>query len=101
MVTPVNLATRAVGTPITMRTGADAIAITPDGRTAYVTNPQDYSGTVTPIDLATGVPGRPIDLVQDQIPTALAISPDGATVYVTTAGFSGSTVPTLNPATIQ
>jgi YVTN family beta-propeller protein len=71
-----------------------AIAITPDGRTAYVTTPQDYSGTVTPIDLATGVPGPPIDLIQGQVPAGIAISSDGAAIYVTTIVPSDSTVPT-------
>jgi DNA-binding beta-propeller fold protein YncE len=94
-VTPVNLATRAVGTPIKAGEWPRAIAITPDGRTAYITT--DYgndSGTVTPINLATGLPGRPIDPVKDDAPMGIAISPDGAAIYVTSYLPSDSTVPT-------
>lgn len=49
---------------------------------------------MTPIDLATGVTGPPIDLIQGQVPTGIAISPDGAAVYVTAIVPSDSTVPT-------
>ena len=72
-----------------------AIAITPDGNTAYVTTISgDSSGTVTPIDLVTGIPGRPIDPVKGDTPTAIAISSDGAAIYVTSFLPSDSTVPT-------
>ena len=56
-----------------------AIAITPDGTTAYV--PDSFDGTVTPIRLATGIPGTPIKVAQG--PLAIAITPDGKTAYVT------------------
>lgn len=69
-----------------------AIAITPDGGTAYVA---DYSsGTLTPIDLATGKPGRPI--AAGDGPAGIAITPDGKTAYVTDAGVS-SLADTLTP----
>ena len=56
--TPFRTATDTAGTPITVGSGPVAIAITPDGKTAYVTN---YgSGTVTPITTATGTAGTPI-----------------------------------------
>ncbi len=94
-VTPVDLATRAVGTPIKVGGMPLAIAITPDGNTAYVTTISgDSSGTVTPIDLVTGIPGRPIDPVKGDTPTAIAISSDGAAIYVTSFLPSDSTVPT-------
>ena len=82
-VIPVNLATGHPGTPI--ETGADpvAIAISPDGRTAYVVDDGD-SGTTTPVDLATGQPGTPIETGTD--PQAIAITPDGTTAYVTDDG---------------
>ncbi len=48
-----------------------AIAITPDGKTAYVAN--FNSGTVTPITVATGRVGSPIKVGKD--PTALALVP--------------------------
>ena len=60
-------------------------AITPDGKTVYVT--QDYSGpsgTVTPISTAAGVPGRPIRLGGE--PVGIGIAPDGKTAYVACLG---------------
>jgi YVTN family beta-propeller protein len=44
-VTPIATATNTAGTPITTGSNPVAIAITPDGKTAYVVN--DGSGTVT------------------------------------------------------
>jgi YVTN family beta-propeller protein len=54
------------------------IAISQDGQTAYVTN--SGSGTVTPVNLATGTPGSPIPVGLK--PRGIAITPDGKTVYV-------------------
>ena len=66
----------------------DGIAITPNGATAYVTDP--YDKTVTPIDTATDTPGTPITLTgsPSDSPLAIAITPNGATAYVT----SGNTL---------
>jgi hyaluronoglucosaminidase len=51
-----------------------AIAITPDGKTVYVTNFNEGSGgTVTPISTATGKAGRPIKVGPG--PSAIAIAP--------------------------
>ena len=36
--TPIATATNTAGPPITVGSGPDAIAITPDGKTAYVAN---------------------------------------------------------------
>jgi len=58
------------------------------------------NSTVTPIDLATGVPGRPVEPVRGNTVTALALSPDGAAVYATSFLSSGSTVPTDTPGTM-
>ena len=77
-VTPVDLTTRRAGPPIPVGTRPQAIAVTPDGRTAYVAN--SGSGTVTPIDTATGRAGTPIRAGTG--PPAIAISPDGRTAYV-------------------
>ena len=57
-VTPVGLTTRRAGKPIQVGANPQAIAITPDGRTAYVAN--SGSDTVTPIDTATRRAGAPI-----------------------------------------
>ena len=78
VVTPVNIATGTAGTPITVGPMPTAIAITPDGKTAYVAN--EGSNTVTPITFATGTAGTPIPVGNS--PVAIAITPDGQTAYV-------------------
>ncbi|HSZ48486.1 MAG TPA: hypothetical protein VK823_24310, partial [Streptosporangiaceae bacterium] len=60
-----------------------AIAITPDGTTAYVVNMN--SNTVTPVRLATGGIGTAIPvngLAVSDGARDIAIAPDGATAYV-------------------
>jgi DNA-binding beta-propeller fold protein YncE len=82
-VIPVNTATHAVGTPITVGSGPSAIAITPDGSTAYVADEGTTNtapGFVTPIDLSTNTPGAPIPVGSG--PDAIAITPNGSTAYV-------------------
>ena len=76
--------TITAGTPIIVGSGPAAIAITPDGKTAYVVN--GTAGTVTPIDTATNKPGPAI--VVGREPAAIAITPNGKTAYVvnTTSG---------------
>lgn len=66
-VTPIDLATKQAGRPITVGNGPIAVAITPGG-TAYVANLDSQS--VTPIDMATrtasaaiAVPGGPVALL--------------------------------------
>jgi YVTN family beta-propeller protein len=78
-ITPINTNTNAPGTPITIAGGPAAIAITPDGKTAYVAN-YGLTNSVTPIDTATNTVGTPIS-VGDK-PDAIAITPDGKTAYV-------------------
>ena len=70
-VTPITTATNTADTPITTGSEPDAIAITPDGTTAYVAN--DGSGTVTPVTTVTNTAGTPIT-VGDH-PEAIAITP--------------------------
>ena len=53
------------------------IAITPDGKTAYVLS---FSDTVTPINLATNTAGPPIHVGGPL--TAIAFTPDSKTAYV-------------------
>ena len=70
--TPITTATNTAGKPI--RIGGDpmiAIAITRDGKTAYVVS--STAGTVTPIATATNTPGKPIKVGKD--PFALVIAP--------------------------
>jgi hyaluronoglucosaminidase len=52
------------------------IAITPDGKTGYVTN--NSVDTVTPVNLATGRPGKPI-IAGAQV--AMVIARNGKTAY--------------------
>ena len=92
MVTPIDTASGTAGKPIRVGTSdaggceADAIAITPDGKTAYVTN--YTAGTVTAI--AAGTAGPPIPV--GKAPSYIAITPDGKTAYVSNAG-SGTVTP--------
>ena len=75
-VTPIRGA--IAGTPITTGSNARAIAITPNGKTAYIADGD--AGTVTPIDTATNTAGHPIRT--GTLPTAIAITPNGKTAYV-------------------
>jgi YVTN family beta-propeller protein len=73
------------GAPITVGTHPDAIAVTPNGRAAYVVN--FGSDDVTPIDTATDAAepaGSWIPVGSE--PDAIAISPDGDTAYVANSG---------------
>ena len=83
-VTPLNLVTRQAGAPIKVGIGPDAIAISPDGATAYVACAG--SDTVVPIDTATGKAGKPISV--GVRPSYLAITPGGSTAYVADNGSS-------------
>jgi YVTN family beta-propeller protein len=103
-VTPINLSTNRAGKSIKISGKPPgngfiglpfAIAITPDGKTAYVTN--GASGTVTPIDVATNMPGKPIKISGKPGSDAIAISPDGTTAYV--ANQPSSTVTPIYLAT--
>ena len=62
-----------------------AIAITPDGKTAYVTNSDSHD--VTPIDTATNTALTPISVPER--PYGIAITPDGTSAYV--VGVTGVT----------
>jgi DNA-binding beta-propeller fold protein YncE len=103
-VTPIDLATNAAGKPIKV-SGKPlatpfygqpmAIAISPDGKTAYVAN--GATSTVTPIDLATDTPGKPISLSGKPGADAIAITLDGTAAYV--ANQPSSTVTPIDLAT--
>jgi YVTN family beta-propeller protein len=83
-VTPVSTATGSLGIPIPVP--GDGIVITPDGRTAYVSDPPEHK--VTPITLATREIGSAIPAGVGSgccfTPGfGIAMTPDGSTVYVT------------------
>ncbi len=101
-ITPVDLTASppAVGIPVAItgatssqacgasprdRNGVNAIALTPDGTHAYVTDAA--TDTVYPVDLEPPVKARPaIALAAGAQPDGIAITPDGTTAYVTNAG---------------
>jgi YVTN family beta-propeller protein len=75
-VTPIHTATGTAGMTIKAGNGPSAIAITPDGQTAYVANDgtgQSPGRTVTPIDTATGTALKAIQV--GLRPVAIAITP--------------------------
>jgi DNA-binding beta-propeller fold protein YncE len=91
-VIPITLASGAVGAPIPVGADPVAIAVAPNGATAYVVNAGD--STVTPISLAGGTAGAPLAVGVN--PMAIAITPSGATAYV----LGGKGAGTLTPITL-
>jgi DNA-binding beta-propeller fold protein YncE len=69
-VTPIRTATNTAGKAIGVGNLPWAIAITPNGKTAYVVN---SGGTVTPIRTATSTAGNAINV--GLAPVAIAITP--------------------------
>jgi DNA-binding beta-propeller fold protein YncE len=76
--TPVATATNTRGKPVKIGAIPAAIAITPDGKTAYVADL--HPATVTSVATVTGTPGKPIEI--GGFPWAIAITPDGRTAYI-------------------
>ena len=89
----VSVATNTAGAAIKVGDGPGAIAITRNGKTAYVANLS--SGTVTPISTATNEAGPAIKVGDE--PWAIAITPNGKTAYV--ANLSSGTVTPISTAT--
>ncbi len=83
---PIELTTGALGgaLPFPGEGEPNAVAITPDGTTAYVVD--QFGEGILPIDVATNTPGAEIPTGLE--PTAIAIAPDGSSAYVADrAGF--------------
>ncbi len=93
-VSVINTANNTVTATITVGGAPIDVVVTPDGKTAYVTN----QGTVTPIDTATNTAGTPISFGPGTNPFGLAVSPDGKTLYVELAN-GGSSVATIDTTT--
>lgn len=74
---PVDTETGTAGTPVPLSGQPFDVAITPDGKTAYVAA---APSAVIPVDTATGAAGTPISVAN--APRRIAISPDGATAWV-------------------
>ncbi len=100
--TAVNTFTNTPGPTIDVGSYPTAIAITPNGATAYVVNSGAgvQTGSVTPINLSTNTAGPAI---QGHLPpneAAIAISPNGATAYVVGSnGIGGGLISTIDTAT--
>jgi DNA-binding beta-propeller fold protein YncE len=79
--TPVDVASETVGTPIQLGVGKNlaGVAITPDGGTAFVASQSD--DVVIPVDLASRTVGVPMAVPHR--PDLLAVTRDGATLYAT------------------
>ncbi len=91
-VTPIDTATATSGAPIAAGSQSGSIAITPNGKTAYVVNQND---AVTPINTLTNTAGVPIPVGSS--PEGIAIAPNGKTAYVTNT-FSNTVTPINIPA---
>jgi DNA-binding beta-propeller fold protein YncE len=85
------------GKPIPIGGTLASIAISPDGKTAYVMN---FTGSITAISTATRtVKGKPIRVAGD--PRAITIAPDGGTAYLLGFGASNVTVISLATGTVK
>jgi DNA-binding beta-propeller fold protein YncE len=96
---PIDLTTRTVGGHTTFSgiEGAPSdVAITPDGKTAYVVSPS-FPSYVKPIDVATNVAGANIPIAA--IANSIAIAPDGRFAYVTSAFGSANAVSKIDLST--
>ncbi len=96
--TPIDTATNTPGPPIPIGRGPGLIAITPDGKTAYVANTWENTGrltsgqsTVTPIATPTNTAGTPIEVGEGA--QAIVITPDGKMAYVVVWGEPGTVTP--------
>ncbi len=97
-ITPINLSTNppTALSPISVGSGPDAIAVSPDDTRAYVVN--NPVGTVTPIDLTTNPPTALTAFNVGTTPVAIAISPDNTRAYVVNQNPNGSSFPgTVTP----
>jgi YVTN family beta-propeller protein len=92
---PIDVATATVGTPITVGSGAGALAISPDGTKAYVVT---SGSSVVPVDLVTRTAGTSISTDLTTGPFQLEMSPTGSTVYF--GGFGVPPYETLIPISV-
>ena len=80
VLTPITTRTGTAGEPIRLGPGLvnAPIAVSPDGRTAYV----NTDGTILPVSLGTDTVGTALRLPDSQpFPYLLTISPDSSTIY--------------------
>ena len=77
--------------------GPEGLAISPDGKTVYVTSIDD--NTVSQYDVGAGgalTPKTPATVAAGDSPFQVAVSPDGKSVYVTDRAIFGGTVSQYN-----
>jgi DNA-binding beta-propeller fold protein YncE len=87
-------ATKVRGRKILLPGGRQFMAITPNGRTIYVSG--DEPDAVIPVSTATHKVGKPIEFAHN-VPTQILITPNGKTAYV--AGLEGNEVYPIATAT--
>jgi DNA-binding beta-propeller fold protein YncE len=87
-------ATRVRGKKILLPGGRQDMAITPNGKTIYVSG--DEPNAVIPVSTVTDKVGKPIEFGR-QVPTQILITPNGKTAYVT--GLSGGEIYPISTAT--
>ncbi|HWV84914.1 MAG TPA: IPT/TIG domain-containing protein [Capillimicrobium sp.] len=88
-VTVVDSASRSIVAKVPVGDMPSALAVSPDGRAAYVANLLD--GTISVIDGASHAITRTIALAPGDEPYGVAVSPDGATLYVLLADAAADT----------
>jgi DNA-binding beta-propeller fold protein YncE len=71
---------------------AAGVAVTPDGKSVYVTNFTDSTVSQYDVDPLSGAlsPKTPATVAPDTAPRAVAVTPDGKSAYVTTPGPVGT-----------
>src|SRR5437867_1160882 len=90
-VSVIDTGTNTIVTTVTAGTGPQAVAITPDGRFAYVVNLT--SNDVSVLNTATNTVASTVAVGFGPVgtsPQGIAITPDGAFVYVTQSALSGA-----------
>ena len=98
-VVPIATSNYILGKAIAVGTNPQAIAITPDGKAAFVLNgidaattPPSTPVTLTPIDLVTDTASAPVKVGTQ--PLSMTMSPNGKLVYVSTPSLSTPGEPT-------
>ena len=96
-VIPVDLTAGTPGSPLELGTGAgtNAIIVTSDGATAYVSN--EDTNSVARIDLASGEVGEPITVGSE--PVDIEFVPQSNEQWAWVANYGGKTVTTVNLTT--
>ena len=92
-VIPMSTETNTPGSPIPVPGTTHGVAITPDGKTAYVAT----DAGLVPIAVATNTPGTPIAIPGGE--DDVVLSPDGATADVANDDATGSWITPVSTAT--